>query len=67
MIYAYMNKFTLLLHQKGWTVKDACGHWRITPQTYHKHVNNESLHNRLWAMCKGLETKEDENNRKSQQ
>ncbi len=52
-----MNSFTLTIHNKGWTVKDACAYWGIRYETYNKHCNDIKFHNRLECMCNGLEDK----------
>jgi len=52
-----MNKFTLIIHNKGWTVKDACKHWGIRYETYNRHCNDDKFMNKLECMCKGLEDK----------
>jgi hypothetical protein len=52
-----MNKFTLIIHNKGWTVKEACQHWGIRYETYNRHCNSEKFANRLESMCNGLESK----------
>ena len=54
-----MNKFTLIIHNKGWSVKDACTHWNIHYDTYNARCNNPKMFNQLECMCNGLkETKE---------
>jgi len=52
-----MNKFTLLIHNKGWKVQDACDYWCIHYDTYNKRCNSAKFHNQLECMCKGLEDK----------
>jgi hypothetical protein len=52
-----MNRFTLMIHNKGWTVKDACAHWGIRYETFNKRCNNTRMHNQLESMCNGLEGK----------
>lgn len=52
-----MNKFTLIIHNKGWTVKEACEYWGIHYDTYNKRCNNTKMHNQLESMCNGLEPK----------
>ena len=52
-----MNKFTLLIHNKGWKVQDACDYWGIHYDTYNKRCNSVKFHNQLECMCKGLEDK----------
>lgn len=55
-----MNKFTLLIHNKGWKVQDACDYWGIHYDTYNKRCNSVKFHNQLECMCKGLEDKNDD-------
>ena len=50
-----MNKFTLIIHNKGWTVKDACASWGIRYATYNDRCNNARMFNQLECMCNGLE------------
>ena len=50
-----MNKHTLIIHNKGWTVKEACAHWGIRYETYNKQCNKVKFQNRLKCMCNGLE------------
>jgi len=52
-----MNKFTLLIHNKGWKVQDACDYWGIHYDTYNKRCNSAKFHNQLESMCLGLEDK----------
>ncbi len=52
-----MNKFTLIIHNKGWSVKDACEYWGIRYATYNSRCNNARLHSQLESMCNGLEDK----------
>ena len=52
-----MNKFTLIIHNKGWTVKEAIKFWGIDYSTYNRRCNNERYHNQLESMCNGLEGK----------
>ena len=52
-----MNKFTLLIHNKGWKVQDACDYWGIHYDTYNKRCNSVKFHNQLESMCLGLDDK----------
>ena len=52
-----MNKFTLIIHNKGWSVKDACSHWGIHYDTYNARCNNPKMRNQLEDMCNGLDSK----------
>ena len=53
-----MNKFTLIIHNKGWKVLDACEHWGIRYATYNARCNSDKFHNQLECMCNGLELKQ---------
>lgn len=55
-----MNRFTLIIHNKGWTVTDACDHWAIRYATYNARCNNPKMFNQLECMCNGLESKADQ-------
>ena len=55
-----MNKFTLILHNKGWTVKDACAYWGIHYDTYSRHKEDQRFQNKLECMCLGLRNKSNE-------
>lgn len=52
-----MNKFTLIIHNKGWSVTDACAHWNIHYDTYNARCNNPKMFNQLECMCNGLDGK----------
>lgn len=52
-----MNEFTLIIHNKGWSVKGACEHWGIHYDTYNKRCNSPKMHNQLESMCNGLTNK----------
>lgn len=52
-----MNKFTLIIHNKGWTVTEACEYWNIHYDTYNKRCNNPKMHNQLKCMCDGLKSR----------
>jgi len=56
-----MNRFTLIIHNKGWSVKGACAHWNIHYDTYNARCNNPKMFNQLECMCNGLELKRDIN------
>ena len=53
-----MNKFTLMLHNKGWTVEAACEFWNIHYSTYARRSNNSKFYNQLECLIKGLESKD---------
>ena len=46
-----------MVHNKGWTVKDACAYWGIRYETFNKRCNNPKMFNQLESMCLGLESK----------
>lgn len=52
-----MNKFTSIIHGKGWTVKDAIEFWDIDYSTYNRRCNNPKMFNQLESMCRGLKDK----------
>ena len=54
-----MNRFTLIIHNKGWSVGDACAHWNIHYDTYNARCNNPKMFNQLECMCNGLDSKLD--------
>lgn len=55
-----LNKFTVILRSKGWTIEDACGRWGIRIATYHDRCRNQKMHNQLRDMCTGLPNKIEE-------
>ena len=52
-----MNRFTLMIHNKGWAVGGACKYWGIRYKTYNARCNNPKMFNQLECMCNGLEDK----------
>ncbi len=52
-----MNKFTAIIHAKGWKVKEACEHWGIRYKTYNARCNSARWDKQLEDMCNGLEAK----------
>lgn len=52
-----MNRFTLIIHGRGWLVGDACKHWGIRYATYNARCNSEKMANQLEDMCRGLKGK----------
>ena len=53
-----LNKFTLIIHGRGWLVGDACDYWGIRYATYNARCNNPKMFNQLECMCRGLEGKQ---------
>jgi len=52
-----MNKFRLMLINKGWTVNEALERWNITPNTWQQMRKREKDLNKLTDMINGLEDK----------
>jgi len=52
-----LNKFTLIIHGRGWLVGDACTYWGIRYATYNARCNNPKMFNQLECMSRGLEKK----------
>ena len=52
------DKFTEIIHSKGWTVWDACKHWGIRYDVWRRKCRNIKLEAQLLSMCKGLENKD---------
>jgi len=52
------DKFTEIIHGKGWTVWDACKHWGIRYDVWRRKCRNIKLEAQLLSMCKGLENKD---------
>ena len=55
-----INKFTLAIHNKGWTVTEACQFWGIHYDTYARRCKNLKFKNQLESMINGLEDKLEE-------
>lgn len=51
------NEFTLMLLNKGWSVKDACEHWNIDYKTWQRMRHRDKDRNKLICMVNGLENK----------
>ena len=47
--------FTKLIHDRGYTVKEACEVWGIRYDVWRRKCRNPKLTNQLLSMCKGLE------------
>ena len=52
-----LNKFTMILRSRGWTISDACKRWGIRDATYYDRTNNPKMHSQLEDMCKGIPDK----------
>lgn len=48
------NRFTEIIHKRGWKVQDACAYWGIRLATYNARIHNPAKHNELECMCEGL-------------
>ncbi len=57
-----MNEFTLMLFNKGWTVKDACEFWHIDYKTWQRMRLREKDRNKLTCMINGLENRNENKN-----
>jgi len=55
-----LNRFTLILHGKGWLVKDFIEYWGICRATYERMTANAKSHDKLNKMIAGLPDKESE-------
>lgn len=53
-----MNEFTLMVINKGWTVKEACQHWNIDYKTWQRMRARGKDTNKLLCMIRGLEQRE---------
>ena len=51
------NQFTVAIHDRGWSVWDACEFWGIRYETFYDRVNNDRMKAQLLSMCLGLEIK----------
>lgn len=49
-----INKYTLILHEKGWTVVNACKYWGMRYETFYSRSKNKKFEKQLECMCKGL-------------
>ena len=47
-----------MLHNKGWTVKDACDFWGIHYATYARRSKDSKFYNQLECLINGLEGKQ---------
>jgi len=47
--------FTIIIHRKGWTVKEACELWGIRYDVWRRKCRNPKLEAQLISMCEGLE------------
>ena len=52
------SQFTVIIHSKGWTVKDACSEWGMRYDVWRRKCRNPKLKAQLLSMCRGLELKE---------
>ncbi len=52
-----MNKFTSIIHGKGWTIKEAVEHWGIDYTTYNRRCKNPKMFAQLESMCLGLKNR----------
>ena len=52
------SQFTVIIHSKGWTVKDACSAWGMRYDVWRRKCRNPKLKAQLLSMCRGLKLKE---------
>jgi transposase-like protein len=50
--------FTKIIHDKGYTVKEACKLWGIRYDVWRRKCRNPKLREQLIHMCQGLKPKE---------
>ena len=56
--YGINAMFTILIHNRGYTVKEACEIWGIRYDVWRRKCRNPKLKAQLLCMCRGLELKE---------
>lgn len=56
-----MNRFTLLIVNKGWKVQDAIKRWKMCEKTWGNWRDDSRYHGRLEDLCNGLESKSPDN------
>jgi len=49
-----LNKFTLLLHNRGFTVVDLIKYWSISRDTYERYTANPKRHDKLLKMIEAM-------------
>ena len=49
--------FTKLIHERGYTVKEACTIWGFRYDVWRRKCRNPKLKAQLLCMCRGLENK----------
>ena len=50
--------FTKLIHDRGYTVKEACSIWGFRYDVWRRKCRNPKMKAQLLCMCRGLELKE---------
>jgi len=53
-----LNRYTLILHGKGWLVKDFIEYWGICRKTYERMTANPKRHDKLNKMIEAMGEKE---------
>ena len=56
-----VNKFTLMIHNKGWSVREACEYWGFSYDTYLRKRSAKRYENQLNCLINGLPKKETAN------
>lgn len=49
-----MNRFTELLHDKGFVIREFCEYWGISKRTYERYCSDSDKHDKLEKMIKGM-------------
>ena len=55
-----MNKYTRMIHNKGWSVVDALKRWNLSRDSYDRWRNSSEYIGRLKDLIDGLEQREAE-------
>lgn len=54
-----MKDLTIILHQRGYTVKEACNYWNMNIKTYYDKIKNPKLYPQIESMCNGIPNRKD--------
>lgn len=49
-----MNRFTELIHDKGYVIREFCEYWEISRRTYERWTADQKKHDKLDKMIKGM-------------
>lgn len=53
-----MNKYTRMIHNKGWSVVDALKRWHVSRDSYDRWRKSDIYNDRLLDLIDGLDSKE---------